>query len=194
MLPGKGEMSPHAADGTPLIDKSVTLGQTWAAMEQLLDTGKVKAIGVSNMIKSEVEEILKTAKHKPDAIQLEVRAACAPARCRDAIFRRADPRSFWYLAAPAPPLPAADRVHQVAPGPGNRGDGLLAVRQPQPSSVPPPSPSFPCRARSRAAPSTFAEFVVKDEGKIIDHPVVLELAESAFALQLHSPFPRAPSR
>jgi len=73
MLPNKGEMSPHGPDGTPLIDKSVSLNETWAAMEKLLDTGKVKSIGVSNMIQSEVEQILKTAKHKPDSIQIEVR-------------------------------------------------------------------------------------------------------------------------
>lgn len=72
MLPDQGEMSPHAPDGTPLIDKSVSLNETWAAMEDLLATGKVKTIGICNMIQSEVEQILKTAKHKPDIMQMEV--------------------------------------------------------------------------------------------------------------------------
>ncbi|KAL7414853.1 NADP-dependent oxidoreductase domain-containing protein [Mrakia frigida] len=72
MLPNKGALSPQSPEGVPLVDRSVTLGQTWAAMEDLLATGKVRNIGISNMIQSEVEEILKTAKHVPDAIQLEI--------------------------------------------------------------------------------------------------------------------------
>lgn len=60
------ELIPKKEDGTPLVDTEVTLGQTWAAMEKLLEGGKVKNIGISNMIQSEVEEILKTAKHVPD--------------------------------------------------------------------------------------------------------------------------------
>lgn len=87
MLPNKGEMSPHAPDGTPLIDITVSLNDTWAAMEKLLDTGKVKSIGISNMIQSEVEQILKTAKHKPDSIQIE---ACPSDPCFEPFGLRAD--------------------------------------------------------------------------------------------------------
>jgi hypothetical protein len=65
MLPGKSEMSPKGEDGKPLVDRSVSLSDTWAAMEKLLEGGKVKNIGISNMIQSEVEEILKGAKHGP---------------------------------------------------------------------------------------------------------------------------------
>lgn len=36
MLPNKGALSPQSPEGVPLVDRSVTLGQTWAAMEDLL--------------------------------------------------------------------------------------------------------------------------------------------------------------
>jgi alcohol dehydrogenase (NADP+) len=48
-----------------------TLTQTWAAMEKLVDTGKVKNIGVSNFSKAELQKLLKTAKIKPAVHQLE---------------------------------------------------------------------------------------------------------------------------
>jgi alcohol dehydrogenase (NADP+) len=40
-------------------------------MEKLLDTGKVKSIGVSNFSKKELEDLLKTAKVKPAVHQME---------------------------------------------------------------------------------------------------------------------------
>ena len=40
--------------------------------EALLETGKVRNIGLSNFTKSEVENVLKSAVHKPDFIQLEI--------------------------------------------------------------------------------------------------------------------------
>ena len=40
-------------------------------MEKLLDTGKVKAIGVSNCSKAEIERIIKEAKVKPAVHQFE---------------------------------------------------------------------------------------------------------------------------
>lgn len=58
--------------GVTVRDTETTLAQTWAEMEKLLDSGKVKNIGLSNFTKSEVEEVLRTAKHKPDVIQLEL--------------------------------------------------------------------------------------------------------------------------
>lgn len=66
-----GEMIPKE-NGVALRDTETTLAQTWAEMEKLLEKGKVKNIGISNFTRSEVEELLKTAKHKPDAIQIEL--------------------------------------------------------------------------------------------------------------------------
>jgi diketogulonate reductase-like aldo/keto reductase len=66
-----GEMIPKV-NGVAQRDTETTLAQTWAEMEKLLEKGKVKNIGVSNFTKSEIEEVLRTAKHKVDALQIEL--------------------------------------------------------------------------------------------------------------------------
>lgn len=47
------------------------LQEAWAAMEQVLATGKTKAIGVSNFLKPDLDAILKTAKVRPAINQIE---------------------------------------------------------------------------------------------------------------------------
>jgi len=49
----------------------IPVADTWAAMEKLLDTGKVKAIGVSNFNQRRIDELLKTAKVVPAVNQIE---------------------------------------------------------------------------------------------------------------------------
>ncbi|KAG8678142.1 hypothetical protein FRC09_020086, partial [Ceratobasidium sp. 395] len=71
-MQGGGELIPKDEHGVPLVDSEVTHNQTWSAMEALLETGKVRNIGLSNFTRSEVEGVLKTAVHKPDFIQLEI--------------------------------------------------------------------------------------------------------------------------
>ena len=39
---------PKNPDGSYIIDWSITFNQSWEEMEKLLETGKVKAIGISN--------------------------------------------------------------------------------------------------------------------------------------------------
>ncbi len=46
--------------------------QTWRALEQLKEQGKVRAIGLSNFRKSDIEHILAMATHKPVYNQLEL--------------------------------------------------------------------------------------------------------------------------
>lgn len=58
-------------NGVTERDNETTLAQTWAKMEDALEKGKVKNIGISNFTKSEVEELLQTAKHVPDVMQIE---------------------------------------------------------------------------------------------------------------------------
>jgi diketogulonate reductase-like aldo/keto reductase len=57
-------------------DKTITAEtnylDTWKAMEKLLDTGKTKAIGISNFNKAEVERLLKEGTVVPAAHQLEL--------------------------------------------------------------------------------------------------------------------------
>ncbi|RJE23410.1 aldehyde reductase [Aspergillus sclerotialis] len=49
----------------------VSIGETWAAMEKLVTTGKVRSIGVSNFTIEKVEELLRTAKIMPAVNQYE---------------------------------------------------------------------------------------------------------------------------
>lgn len=51
--------------------------ETWAEMEKLLDTGKVKAIGVSNLSIKTLDVLLKSAKVVPAVNQIEIHPMCA---------------------------------------------------------------------------------------------------------------------
>jgi diketogulonate reductase-like aldo/keto reductase len=46
--------------------------ETWCAVEQLLDQGKVRAIGVSNYMAHHLDELLKAATHPPVVNQIEL--------------------------------------------------------------------------------------------------------------------------
>ncbi|KAF7586066.1 hypothetical protein BBP40_009613 [Aspergillus hancockii] len=63
------EMFPKENDKLAVID--VDYVETYKAMEKLLSTGKVKAIGVSNFSKAEMEHLLKNTSVIPAAHQLE---------------------------------------------------------------------------------------------------------------------------
>jgi len=65
-----GEMMPKD-NGVMQRDTETTISQTWAKMEELLEKGKVRNIGISNFTKSEIEELLRDAKKKPDITQIE---------------------------------------------------------------------------------------------------------------------------
>ncbi|KAM0750838.1 aldo/keto reductase [Meredithblackwellia eburnea MCA 4105] len=52
-------------------DQSPTVNDTWADMEKLLDTGKVKSIGVSNFSIQTLERLLPTVKIVPSVNQVE---------------------------------------------------------------------------------------------------------------------------
>ncbi|CCO29605.1 aldehyde reductase (AKR1), putative [Rhizoctonia solani AG-1 IB] len=71
-MQGGGELIPKDENGLPLVDRGITHNETWRAMEDLLETGKVRNIGLSNFTRAETENVLKTAVHKPDFIQIEV--------------------------------------------------------------------------------------------------------------------------
>jgi len=61
---------PKDEKGYPVFDET-PIEKTWAAMENLVDLGYVKSIGLSNFNKSQIERIVKVAKHKPTVLQIE---------------------------------------------------------------------------------------------------------------------------
>lgn len=68
---GSHPLLPKLPDGTRDIDRDWSYVQTWHAMEKLLQTGKVKAIGVSNFSVQFLETLLKEAKVVPAVNQIE---------------------------------------------------------------------------------------------------------------------------
>lgn len=49
----------------------VPLADTWAALEKLTASGKIRSIGVSNFTRSRIEDVLRTAKIPPAVNQIE---------------------------------------------------------------------------------------------------------------------------
>lgn len=72
--PASGKPIPLRPDGSRDIDEELDgkFEVTWAAMEKLLDTGKVKNIGVANFSIPNLERLLKTAKVVPAVNQVEL--------------------------------------------------------------------------------------------------------------------------
>ncbi|KAI5307189.1 hypothetical protein KEM56_003270 [Ascosphaera pollenicola] len=68
---GNHPLFPKKEDGSRDIVQDWTHIDTWKSMEKLLDTGKVKAIGVSNYSVKFLEDLLKEAKVVPAVNQIE---------------------------------------------------------------------------------------------------------------------------
>ncbi|MCO5556059.1 hypothetical protein L7F22_009603 [Adiantum nelumboides] len=66
------EKIPLREDGSRDIDEERTLNETWKQMEELVAKGKARAIGVSNVSKPVMEDLLKTAKIVPASNQIEL--------------------------------------------------------------------------------------------------------------------------
>ncbi|KGO74154.1 Short-chain dehydrogenase/reductase SDR [Penicillium italicum] len=66
----RGEELFPMKDGNPIME-NIDIVDTYKAMEQLLKTGKVKAIGVSNFDKSEIERLIKETSTVPAVHQME---------------------------------------------------------------------------------------------------------------------------
>lgn len=62
---------PRNANGNVIYDKGVSLLDTWRAMEALVDGGKCKAIGLSDISVERVREIFDSARIKPAVVQVE---------------------------------------------------------------------------------------------------------------------------
>jgi alcohol dehydrogenase (NADP+) len=65
------EQDPRDHNGNVLYDKEVTLLETWRAMERLVDRGRCRAIGLSDITLNVLLPIYESARIKPAVVQVE---------------------------------------------------------------------------------------------------------------------------
>ncbi|KAK0216102.1 reductase AKOR2 [Armillaria fumosa] len=68
----KDNWIPRNPDGTVRVTEERNFNQSWEVMEKLLETGKCKAIGVSNFSTKTLEKLFTTAKIIPAVNQIEL--------------------------------------------------------------------------------------------------------------------------
>jgi len=68
--PGDNQ-DPRDKDGNVIYDRGVTLLDTWRAMETLVDHGKCRAIGLSDVGLEELKPVYESARIKPAVVQVE---------------------------------------------------------------------------------------------------------------------------
>jgi diketogulonate reductase-like aldo/keto reductase len=68
--PGE-EQDPRDENGKVIYDEGVTLLDTWRALENLVDQGRCKAIGLSDIGLEKVQEIFESARIKPAVVHVE---------------------------------------------------------------------------------------------------------------------------
>jgi alcohol dehydrogenase (NADP+) len=65
------EQDPRDKDGNVIYDRGVTLFDTWKAMENLVDAGRCRAIGLSDVSLKQLLPIYESARIKPAVVQVE---------------------------------------------------------------------------------------------------------------------------
>ena len=65
------DQDPRDPDGAVIYDDGVTLEETWAAMESLVDEGLTGAIGLSDIDVEGVKRVAQTARIKPAVVEVE---------------------------------------------------------------------------------------------------------------------------
>jgi aldehyde reductase len=65
------DQDPRDQNGNVLYDEGVTLLDTWRAMESLVDGGRCRAIGLSDISLNELVPIYESARIKPAVVQVE---------------------------------------------------------------------------------------------------------------------------
>ena len=65
------EQDPRDASGNVIYDQGVTLLDTWRALEVLVDEGKCKAIGLSDVGLEQTQQIVEAARIKPAVVHVE---------------------------------------------------------------------------------------------------------------------------
>ncbi|XP_029437492.1 aldo-keto reductase family 1 member A1-A-like isoform X2 [Rhinatrema bivittatum] len=117
------EVMPRNRDGSMRHDPTHFI-DTWKAMEQLVEKGLVKAIGLSNFNARQVDEVLAVATHKPAVNQVE----CHPYLMQEELLQHCQRRGIALTAYS--PLGSADRPWAKAREPKLLEDpGILALAQ-----------------------------------------------------------------
>jgi diketogulonate reductase-like aldo/keto reductase len=65
------EQDPRDSNGNVIYDDATSLTNTWKALENLVDEGRCKAIGLSNVGLKQLEEVFDIARIKPAVLQVE---------------------------------------------------------------------------------------------------------------------------
>src|SRR5580693_9369601 len=65
------DQDPRDQNGNVIYDRGVTLLDTWKALENLVDHGKCRAIGLSDVSLNELQPIYESARIKPAVVQVE---------------------------------------------------------------------------------------------------------------------------
>jgi diketogulonate reductase-like aldo/keto reductase len=65
------EQDPRDENGNVIYDNAATLTETWKALESLVDEGRCKAIGLSNVNLEQLKDVFGTARIKPAVVQVE---------------------------------------------------------------------------------------------------------------------------
>jgi diketogulonate reductase-like aldo/keto reductase len=65
------EQDPRDADGKVIYDEAVSLLDTWRALESLVDGGRCRAIGLSDVSLEQVQEVFESARIKPAVVHVE---------------------------------------------------------------------------------------------------------------------------
>jgi alcohol dehydrogenase (NADP+) len=65
------EFYPNNERGEPIYDAEITLIETWQAMEQLVDEGRCRSIGLSDITLPKLKDIVAVARIKPAVVEVE---------------------------------------------------------------------------------------------------------------------------
>jgi diketogulonate reductase-like aldo/keto reductase len=65
------EQDPRDEHGQVIYDSGVTLVDTWRAMERLVDDGRCKSIGLSDITLEKLQEVVPAARIKPAVVEVE---------------------------------------------------------------------------------------------------------------------------
>jgi len=134
----KNPMFPLDDDGYYCVDKESHFIETWQKMEELVDAGKVKSIGISNFNKAQLESVCAIARHPVSLLQnechvyLQQKDLIDVCNFRDVVFQAFSPlgsgdTNYAQTASPTGTIPLQDpTIHEIGAKHGkNAGQVML---------------------------------------------------------------------